>query len=146
MPQLQCISTGESRMPSIELFTIDQFYKNLAHGKLTAGKCIKCGRIHLPPRPMCSTCFSQDFEWIEVPGKGKLVTYTVIHIAPQQFLTIAPYAVGIIELENGLRIPGMIQGTTQEKLQIGMELIIDFGKCNATQTWPQWPRYCFKPI
>lgn len=131
-------------MTSQEPFTIDQFYKNLALGKLAAGKCLKCGKIHLPPRPMCSNCFSQEFEWVEVPGKGKLITYTVIHIAPPQFQTMAPYPVGIVELENGLRIPGMIQGVTQEKLQIGMELTIDFGVCSTTQAWPQWPRYCFK--
>ena len=31
---------------------------------------------------MCDNCFSQEFEWITVSGKGKLVTYTVISIAP----------------------------------------------------------------
>ena len=94
---------------------------------------------------MCDNCFSQDFEWLQISGKGKLVTYTVIHVAPQQFQVLAPYAVGIVELENGLKIPGMIQGTTQEHLKIGMELNLDFGTCSTSQQWPQWPRYCFKP-
>lgn len=93
---------------------------------------------------MCSSCFSQEFEWVEVPGKGKPITYTVIHIALQQFQTMAPYPVGIVELENGLRIPGMMQGITREKLQICMELTIDFGACSTTQVWPWWPRYWFK--
>jgi len=127
-------------------FTIEQFYKYLAQGKLMAGKCRKCGKIHLPPRPLCDECFSQEFEWVKVSGKGKLLTYTVIHIAPQQFQAIAPYAVGIVQLENGLKIPGMITGATQEQLKIGMELTIDFGTCNTAQPWPQWPRYCFKPL
>jgi uncharacterized OB-fold protein len=126
-------------------FTIEQFYKYLAQGKLMAGKCRKCGKIHLPPRPLCDECFSQEFDWVEVSGKGKLLTYTVIHIAPQQFQALAPYAVGIVELEKGLRIPGMIQGLRQEELRIGMELTMDFGACNTAQQWPQWPRYCFKP-
>ena len=126
-------------------FTIEQFYKNLAQGKLMAGKCTQCGKIHLPPRPLCDNCFSQTFEWVEVSGKGKLVSYTVIHIAPPQFQELAPYAVGIIELENGLRIPGMISSVIPEQLKIGMDLSIEFGTCNTTQAWPQWPRYCFKP-
>ena len=126
-------------------FTIEQFYKHLAHGKLMAGKCARCGKIHLPPRPLCDNCFSQTFEWVEVSGKGKLLSYTLIHIAPQQFQALAPYAVGIIELEKGLRIPGMIQGAPQDQLKVGMALTIDFGTCNTTQAWPQWPRYCFKP-
>jgi uncharacterized OB-fold protein len=130
---------------SAEPFTIEQFYKFLAQRKLMAGKCIRCGKIHLPPRPLCDNCFSQQFEWIPVSGKGKLVTYTVIHIAPQQFQALAPYAVGIVQLENGAKIPGMITAVPHDQLRIGMDLTIDFGTCSTTQQWPQWPRYCFKP-
>jgi uncharacterized OB-fold protein len=133
-------------MSTTEPFTIEQFYKFLAQGKLMAGKCQRCGKIHLPPRPLCDNCFSQQFTWIPVSGKGKLATYTVIHIAPTQFQAIAPYAVGIVQLENGLKIPGMISGVAPEQLKIGMNLAIDFGICSTTQAWPQWPRYCFKPI
>jgi scaffold protein (connect acetoacetyl-CoA thiolase and HMG-CoA synthase) len=132
-------------MGTQEPFTIEQFYKYLGQQKLMAGKCVKCGKIHLPPRPMCDNCFSQDFEWVSVSGKGKLVTYTVIHVAPQQFQNLTPYAVGIVQLENGLKIPGMIQDTSQEQLKIGMDLNLDFGTCNTPNQWPQWPRYCFKP-
>jgi len=126
-------------------FTIEQFYKYLTEGKLMAGKCTRCGKIHLPPRPLCDNCYSQQFEWLEISGQGKLLTYSVIHIAPQQFQALAPYAVGIVELENGLHLPGMIQGATEEQLKIGMELAIDFGTCSTAQPWPKWPRYCFKP-
>jgi len=125
-------------------FTIEQFYKFLNQKKLMAGKCQKCGKIHLPPRPLCDNCFSRDFEWISVSGKGKLLTYTVIHIAPAQFQALTPYVVGIIQLENGIKIPGMVQSLKQEQLVIGMELTLDFGTCNTTQQWPQWQRYCFK--
>ncbi len=131
-------------MTTNEPFTIEQFYKFLSQGKLMAGKCRRCGKIHLPPRPLCDNCYSQDFEWLNITGKGKLVTYTIISIAPQQFQNLTPYAVGIIELAEGLRIPGMIQGIPQDKLQVGMELTLDFGSCMTPQQWPQWPRYCFK--
>jgi len=129
---------------SAEPFTIEQFYKFMLQNKLMAGKCRKCGKTHLPPRPLCDSCFSQDFEWFEVSGKGKLLTYTVIHIAPAQFQALAPYAVGIVELESGLRIPGMINGIEDSRLAIGMALTIDFGTCVTSQNWPQWSRYCFK--
>jgi uncharacterized OB-fold protein len=128
-----------------EPFTIEQFYKFLQQGNLKAGKCLKCGKIHLPPRPLCDNCYSQEFEWINVSGKGKLLTYTIISIAPAQFQALTPYSVGIIEFENSLRIPGMIQDVPEGKLKIGLELTLDFGTCSTTQQWPQWHRYCFKP-
>lgn len=133
-------------MSTQEPFTIEQFYKFLQQGKLMAGKCLNCGKIHLPPRPLCDNCFSQEFEWMSISGKCKLLTYTIIHVAPQQFQHLTPYAVGILQFENGLKIPGMIQSLTQDQLKIGMELALDFGTCDTTQQWPQWTRYCFKPI
>jgi uncharacterized protein len=132
-------------MSTQEPFTIEQFYKFMSQKKLMAGRCLKCGKIHLPPRLLCDNCYGQQFEWMQISGKGKLVTYTVIHVAPQQFQALTPYAVGIVQLENGLRIPGMISGLTQEQLKIGMELTLDFGTCSTSQAWPQWQRYCFKP-
>ncbi len=132
-------------MMAAEPFTIEQFYKFLMQGKLMAGKCQKCGKIHLPPRPLCDNCYGTEFQWLQVSGKGKLVTYTVIHVAPQQFQNLTPYAIGIIELENGLKTPGTIQSVKQEQLKIGMELTVDFSTCSTPQNWPQWPKYCFKP-
>ncbi|MCW4018184.1 MAG: Zn-ribbon domain-containing OB-fold protein [Candidatus Bathyarchaeota archaeon] len=127
-------------------FTIEQFYKFLSEGKLMAAKCQKCGKIHLPPRPICDNCYSQDFVWKEVSGKSKLLTYTVIYVAPAQFQALAPYAVGIVQLENGLKLPGVISGVPHDKLKVGMDLAVDFEACAAGQAWPQWQRYCFKPV
>lgn len=111
-----------------------------------AGKCIKCGKIHLPPRTLCDNCLTDHFEWIPVSVKGKLLTYTIIYVAPSQFQSQAPYAVGIVQLEHNLKIPGIIKDVAQENLKIGMDLTINFGSCDNAQTWPQWVRYCFKPI
>lgn len=133
------------RMTEQAPFTIEQFYRHLNQGKLLAGKCTKCGKVHLPPRPLCDDCYSKDFEWTEIPSKGKLVTYTIIHIAPAQFQSVAPYPVGIVQLAKGLKIPGMIKGVALENIKIGMELMMDFGTCAVAQPWPQWPRYCLKP-
>jgi uncharacterized protein len=127
-------------------FTIEQFYKFLAQDKLMAGKCNRCGKIHLPPRPLCDNCYSQEFTWMDVSGKGKLLTYTIIHVAPPQFQVLAPYTVGIVQLENGLRLPGMVSGVAEGQLKVGMELTVDFKACSAGQAWPQWQRYCFRPV
>lgn len=126
-------------------FTIEQFYKYLADGKLMAGKCQKCEKIHLPPRPICDNCYNQTFQWLPVTGKGRLVTYTVIHISPPQFQSLAPYAVGIVQLEGGLKLPGMISGVSTDALKIGLELAIDFKACTPGQCWPNWGKYCFRP-
>jgi len=129
-------------------FTIEQFYKLIGQGRLMASKCRKCGNTMLPPRTVCSKCYSKDMEWIELKPEGRLLTYTIIHVAPPQFQHMTPYAVGVMELESGLKIPGIIKNVEHEKIKVGMKLKIEFETSPATTTqtqWPSWPRYHFKP-
>ena len=127
-------------------FTIEQFYKNICQRKLLGAKCLKCGKVHVPPRIICDNCFSKEFDWVVIPTRGKLLSYTIIHIAPPQFQSMAPYALGIVELGKGMRLPGIIQGTALEQVRVGMDLAIEFGTTAGTQPWPQWPKYYFKPV
>jgi len=129
------------------VFGIESFYKFVGEGKLMGAKCNKCGYMMLPPRPVCTNCYSKDLRWVELKGQGKLLTYTVIHVAPKQFETLAPYPVGIVKLDQGSHLLGMILGVELDKIKVGMSLTVDFEKPpSSTQTqWPTWPRYNFKP-
>lgn len=127
-------------------FTVESFYKFVKEKKLMAAQCNKCGTVILPPRPMCPKCFSKDLRWKESPLKGKLLTYTVIHVSPQQFQSLTPYPVGIVEFENGAHLPGMIKNIAINQIKIGMNLTVDFEDTpTSTAAWPQWTRYHFKP-
>jgi uncharacterized OB-fold protein len=137
--------TGGPRMAAQTPFTIEQLCKFMNEGKLMAGKCKKCGKIHFPPRPLCDECFSKEFDWTPIATEGRLLTYTIIHIAPAQFQAMAPYAIGIIGLNNGLKIPGMIKNAAFGQIKIGMPLSITLEPCSSSPQWPQWPRYYFKP-
>jgi len=126
-------------------FTVSSFYKFVSEKRLMAAKCNECGTVLLPPKPMCTKCLSTNLQWIELEGAGKLLSYTVIYIAPEQFQSITPYTVGIIELKNGLRLPGMIRGVDPKEIRVGMNLKIDFDTLTSSQ-WPAWPRYFFRPL
>ena len=131
-------------MAEAHLFTIEEFYRFAAEKRLMAARCSKCGNLLLPPRPMCIKCFSTDLRWVELEKRGKLLTYTVIHVAPTQFQSMTPYAVGIVKLKDDLKLPGMIRGIEPEEIEVGMELEVDFDTTLPSQ-WPMWPRYFFRP-
>lgn len=122
---------------------IENFYRFCSQRKLMGVKCEKCGEIICPPRGICRKCFSTTFEWVEFEGKGKLLTYTIIHFPPIQFQALAPYAVGILKLEEGPQLPGMIKHVKLEELRIGMDLQVDF-ETALPKEWPRWARYFFK--
>jgi len=126
-------------------FTIENFYKLIAERKLMAAKCRKCGKLFVPPRPMCTDCYSKDLEWTQLKGEGELLAYTVIHVSPKQFESIVPYAVGIVKLTEGPKLPGMLYDIEPDKISVGMKLKVDFDTALPTE-WPRWPRYYFKPF
>lgn len=99
----------------------------------------------LPPRPLCPLCLSSDLEWLELGGRGKVKTFTVIHVAPQEFRDHTPYTVAIVELEEGVKITGQVKGIRPEEVEIGMEVEIDF-ESNKSGEWPSWARYYFRPV
>ncbi len=126
-------------------FTISSFYAFLKQKQFMAVKCNECKTKILPPKQMCTNCLSTDLKWIKIKDTGKLLSYTIIHVAPEQFQSIAPYIVGIVEFEDGLRLPGMICDVPPEKIIVGMKLKIDSVSIDSSQ-WPQWDRYCFRSV
>jgi uncharacterized OB-fold protein len=124
--------------------TIQNFYNYCSERKLMGTKCTKCGAIMCPPRAICNKCLGPKFEWVEFKGRGKLLTYTIIHFPPTQFQALAPYAVGIVKLEEGPQLSGMIKNVKVEEIQIGMPLQVDY-ETAIPKEWPRWARYFFKP-
>jgi len=115
-------------------FTSASFNEFLGEKKLMASKCIKCGALYLPPRPLCIKCFGTEMEWVEMKGKGKLAAFTTIAIAPTLMLEEGygrdnPYCTGVVELEEGPKISARILGVDAKKpeeIKIGTPLAVDF--------------------
>jgi uncharacterized OB-fold protein len=93
---------------------------------LEAGKCERCGKIFFPHRLICDECGNQKMNTIGLSRDGKLVTYTVIHIGPSKFADQAPYAVGIVELKEGVRLLAQLADVDLSKLKVGMPMRVEF--------------------
>lgn len=100
---------------------VNKFADYLKKGKLMGTRCKKCGEISFPPRADCLSCLSDEFEWVECSGLGELHTYTIIYAAPTGFDDIAPYILGVLDLDDGGRLLGWID-VPEEEVEIGMRL------------------------
>jgi uncharacterized OB-fold protein len=96
--------------------------------RLEAAKCTSCGKEFFPPRIVCNECGGREFEPTKLAETGKIVTYTVIRIAPSDFSDQAPYAIGIAELDNGVRTTAQIVDVDFDELKVGMPVMIEFRK------------------
>ncbi|UCE36126.1 MAG: Zn-ribbon domain-containing OB-fold protein [Thermoplasmata archaeon] len=100
---------------------VTKFADYLKDGKLMGTRCKKCGEFYFPPRADCIKCFSDEFEWVETTGKGRLHTYTIIYAAPTGFDDIAPYIIGVLDLDDGGRLLGWVD-VPEEQIEIEMRL------------------------
>jgi uncharacterized OB-fold protein len=101
---------------------VGAFAEGLAEGKIMTTRCTGCGHIEFPPRADCPGCGGTGFEWVDISGKGSLVTYTTIHAAPTGFGDRAPYTIGVIDLEEGGRLLSWIESVPEDELAVGMPL------------------------
>jgi uncharacterized OB-fold protein len=84
-----------------------------ARYSLIGSRCKACHKVYFPPKNFCPDCRRKGrIEDHQLSGKGKIVSYTVIRVPPEGFES--PYAVAIIELEEGTNISGQIVGNPDE--------------------------------
>ncbi len=126
-------------------FTPSQYYRLLGEKKLMGSRCKTDGLLHVPPRPICPSDMSQDMEWVELSGQGKLSAFTVVYVPPSAMISAGydrknPYCVGIVKLAEGPSISAQILGVDvqhPEAIKIGTELratFIERGEGDAHRT------------
>ena len=67
-------------------------------------------------------------ERFRLAGRGKVVTYTIIHEAPAAFDMMKPYVLAIVELEEGVRVTSQVVDCELTDVKIGMPVESAFRK------------------
>ena len=80
------------------------------------------GRLTFPPKPFCPYDWGREVEWVELSGRGKLYSQTVIHAVPAVFVGETPIRNGIVDLNEGLRVAARILG--EPSLDAAMECVV----------------------
>lgn len=102
------------------------FWDGCAAGELRLQRCTHCDRHYFPPRPFCPVCLSSDVTVEAVSGRATLHSYVINHRAAPGFE--APYAIAVVELDEGPRMMSSIVGVDQtpEALHLDMALEVTF--------------------
>lgn len=101
------------------------FWGALAEGRFTATQCRNCARISFPPRPHCPACGDASYAWTALSGRGRLYSRTRIHAAGGPFAWLVPYSVGIVDLDEGVRIlTRLLPSASSLDLDSRVELVV----------------------
>jgi uncharacterized protein len=114
------------------------YWQSAAEGKLVVQRCTTCGVYQFYPRSLCASCAGET-EWVDATGRGTLHTYTVIRQnRSPAFAALSPYVVGIVELDEGVKMMSNIVDCEIDQLEVGMALEVLLLKAADDVGLPFW--------
>src|SRR3989441_4737752 len=101
-------------------------------------RCTGCRRWRHPPGPMCPHCLSMESEWVRASGRGRLVSWVVVHppVLPA-WKDRVPFPVVLVECEEGVRTIGGVGGGDGDPLPIDIPLGGGFAASPAGDPGPR---------
>lgn len=99
--------------------------KWLMHGVIWQ-QCDECAAVCYPPRPLCPECLSEQLQWQQNTGGGRLLSTTRLHISLNKFYHLSgrghePWMIGLVAHDEG---PVLFVFLDRSVLEIGSR--IDF--------------------
>ena len=134
-------STPIVRLPVLRGYT-KEFYDWCHQRELRFQRCQKCGTWRHPPRPMCGSCHSLQWEWGQTTGKGKVYCWTTVYQAlDPAFAAAVPYAAVVVEFDEGPRLATWVTEIPPDELRVGMPVEVWFEDLSDEVALPK-----FKPV
>jgi len=106
----------------------EAYWEGTRQGELRLQRCTSCGGAFFYPRSACPRCGSGAVEWFVSSGRARLHTYVISHRPAPGYEAQVPYAIAVVELDEGPRMLTNIVGVdnTPESLELDMALEVDF--------------------
>jgi uncharacterized OB-fold protein len=115
------------------------FFAGAKRHELVIQKCSDCGTYRFPPRELCSSCLSNASTWEKVSGNGEVFSFTIMHqVYHPGFAGEVPYAVVLVQLDEGPRITSNLVGVPPDKIRIGMPVKAVFEDVSDELTLPKF--------
>jgi uncharacterized OB-fold protein len=111
--------------------------------RMVGAHCQKCGRYSFPFREICIFCHSREVQKAYLSPRGRLHTFTICRV-PVPYTT-PPYALGYIDLPEGLMIFSQLTRGSEKDLQIGMEMELVVEKLKTDKDGNEVYSYKFRP-
>ncbi|MHB8566308.1 MAG: Zn-ribbon domain-containing OB-fold protein [Nitrososphaerales archaeon] len=102
------ICTSEQTESPKTNLTIKGFQEGIREGKIEGYVCKNCGHKQIDIIDFCPNCHGHDLVLTEFSREGRVLTYTIQFVAPEQFMNEVPYAWVVVELDGGPRVTGWI--------------------------------------
>lgn len=120
--------------------TTQPFWDGAKQGKLMLQYDPTTRKYQFWPRANSVRTGKRNLRWQETSGKGQLYSYTVTYVPTAGFEDKVPYVVGLVELDEGVRIIANMVDVTPDDVEIGMRVKVAWEKLSDDITY-----FAFEP-
>lgn len=125
-------------MPSPDADTA-VFWRGLQCGGLLLQHCADCGNVQYYQQAMCRKCGGDNLTHRKASGRGKVHSFSIVHRAPgPAFKDDVPYAVLLVDLEEGPRMISTYKGKSADEVSFDMDVVLVCEKINDKVTLPRF--------
>jgi hypothetical protein len=97
------------------------FWEAIGKGELRIQRCARDGSFFFPPASRCPRDWSTDWTWESVSGRGTVRSFVVFRRSYHPaFRDAIPYAVAIVELDEGPRMVTRLTDVDVKDVRVGM--------------------------
>lgn len=133
-------------------FAPDVFTWPADEPQLIGARCPDCGAVTFPEQEGCPRCGSTEMARHLLPRQGTLWTFTTQGFLPKEPYaggetqeTFRPYGVGMVELDDEVRVEARLTEADPEVLRIGMEVELVIVPFRVDEDGTEIVTYAFRP-
>ena len=89
-------------------------------------QCMDCKNKSFPKMKYCSKCKSINLEEYKLANTGKVLQFSQVTQTAKEMMQYSPFIIGIIELDDSIRVTGQIVDCNFDEVKEGMKVRMVF--------------------
>jgi uncharacterized protein len=121
--------------------------------QLIGSRCDKCGATTFPKQDRCPQCSTADMSELLLPRRGTVVAWTTQGFLPhpgfaggQTADTFEPFAVGLVQLGDVVKVEGRLTQSNPDKVRFGMEVEVTMFPFFVDEDGSEVMAFAFAPV
>ena len=115
--------------------------------RLLGSRCTACGEHFFPRRHVCARCLAEGCENVLLGPRGRLWTWTYIHVPlfAKKDARVDAYGVGQVDLPEGPRVQAILLGGPDD-FRIGIDMELDLETLRTDDDGREVVIFRFRPV
>lgn len=120
--------------------------------RLIGSRCAACSAATFPAQQRCPNCSHAAMSRVMLPRRGTLVSWTTQGFPPGPPYAgvtgsaFTPFGVGLVELEDVIRVEGRLTENNPGKLRFGMPVEMTMVPLNVDDEGNEIVTFAFRPV